>query len=263
MKKKEDKTNTTKYGKGLGRRETEMESLIGVNFRLTHQIEKKWMRVDGKVQSISMNMPGKEFVPSDYKEFWGVLRENFILWDDENNRGNGIIEPVEMDSVEKILEIGYGSGAMGKKFIEMGKEYVGIDYYRMDGLDTDHFKTIDKNGIPLLYRKKKYYDLVFCDNLFQAIPKQYRSQYFAQAAQVLNENNHGGLVFSTMLLSNLNKGDFELRDGKPYSYFFNTVYELDTEIGMKKELRQLGFKTIYVFYPLGEKRVWAYVYALK
>lgn len=231
---------------------------IDVEYRLKNKVSNRRIMYDGKECSISMVMPGHEFVPDSWAEYWKCLRENFNVCSSDKTYP-ALFQNINSYAYSTVLEIGYGKGYVGKKLIGKGKNYYGIDYVREDGLDIDRFKKIRRSGIPMSLRIKNYYDLIFSDNTFQNLPKDVRDDYFKQGLKYLSKD--GVFAVSLFLMSEKNRNMFQLRDGKPVSYFYNVVFECEEEEDLKNRLLSFGYQDVVIFYPYGENFHYGNVYA--
>ena len=206
----------------------------------------------------------------NWKKFWEVCKKHFPLHSICGSRCDmdNIMNKEELDyyrvrhyiyettglhgidSYKNILEIGFGYGGAGLKFINDGHRYSGIDLVASDKAlllmktrgGRQIFHEIEKSGIPEHLARKKYYDIIFSFNVFQHLTKQQRLDYYEQVSECIKPKK--GLFIFEMFEWNYEECGDAIRDDFN-TKFFGVKTHVDTREEFDDMLRESGLKEVH------------------
>lgn len=194
-----------------------------------------------------------DFNEEDWQEFWRMSKEYYplhsvyggslgkdretIISSERNELREHLRMMYKMSMLKGkcVLEIGYGFGGAGLEMIEMGADYMGIDYVTSnEDLPKDRFLEINVSGIPEGIMSGKKFDLVYSVNVFQHLTQKQRFDYIRQAHEILNDD---GVFFFSVFERIPGQG---VRD-KYSTTFFNVHTKVDETGELQGFLSETGF----------------------
>jgi len=174
-----------------------------------------------------------------------------------------IITPILQEKINigqpvKVLEIGYGYGGFtdwvhstcGEAHLKKTGNFFPFDkfihYYGIDLVKRiDTFSNLfETDGWEIPEEVPNNLDIVYSMNVFQHLSKEQRMNYFNKAYSKLGEK--GVMVFSSFIMTEENKDSYVwgLKDenGTGYCQFFNQATEVDNDVELKEDLKEMGFE---------------------